>query len=159
MSGKNFPATNRGGFPQGADRNNPIGIAIDRNHRRNTGNGVQRAVEAKLAHHVHIANHFGRQPLSGNQDPNSNRKIEAGPGLSMMGRSEVHRDASIWPIETAGENRSTHAIACFATRLVGKAEHREAGKTGTHMNLHRHRMAMGAAHRGRMNIRNHGNTP
>jgi hypothetical protein len=114
-------------------------------------NGAQRAIERELAE-TECAD-VGAQLPARAKDAQSDRKLEPGPFLAPLRRSEVHRDAAEGELEAGISNRGAHAFACFLHGGVGQSDHDQGGQAVRDIDLNRDQRRLETPQRARGDAR------
>ena len=109
---------------RGADHAAPRRAGSDR-RRQHAGNAAERAVERQLAQHDVARDAFARHHAHRRQQAERDRQVVVAALLGEVGRREVDGDALRRQRKAQRAEGRAHALAAFADRLVGQADHGE----------------------------------
>jgi hypothetical protein len=130
-------------------RNHHLRIGARVDQRERPRDMAQRAVETEFTDERPTGHDLGRKLFAGDEHSDGDGQVESRADLADGGGSEIHRGASIGPLEPGGEQRGAHTIASLATRRIGQADDGEAGQPVGDMDLDGDRHSVDPRQRGR----------
>ena len=119
---------------RGADHAAPRRAGGNR-RRQHAGNATERAVERQLAQHDVARDAVARHHAHGGQKTERDRQVVVAALLGEVGRREVDGDALRRQGKAKRAEGGAHALAAFADRLVGQADHDEGELARRHQDL------------------------
>ena len=117
---------------------------------------AHRTIEAHLPQKRESFQCSSREHTACGQDADGYGEVETGSHLGHAGRREIDDDAGRGPGMVARQHRGANTVARLATRRVGQADDRVAGKAVGHVDLDGDPTSIDATERGGTNCGKHG---